>query len=1739
MKKRILAFLLAVVMTVGLLPMSALAVEGGDEVVTDPCSLTALKIAVGGSTIESAQTQTLLPGFAGDTTEYVTPTLDYISSSGSRYVWIKASAPEGAEISAECGNSGVTAMTNGEWTVLQTYAGMSWGEAYYTGPLSTGSYNKVAVTVSADGKSKEYVVTIPVQPDIANSGLVWKTDLSDGIYYTPNTEDAVLTVEAQYKNRPLENKNKITYQWYTNTTASNKGGTPIQGAISPSFALDTKSLGTTYYYVVAACKGLDSISSKAIAVTVANDSAPTSITVVCEHPYTIPYDWDKALGGVSYVAKVGDTMSLKALDENGKETPVAWPASLGGGTLDKTIGTSCTYTVTNTSYSYIQVSSLYDSSIQSEEKIIEVKDYAISEYYKAPSVTLSEDGQKAAEISAQGGLSGYNIWTYQASGDGIAELVSDLATKSNWLKFTALRPGTIHVSFDLDLNGDGKADDNGKTDSAILSINGIAVEDAAGKVTKTYMEHGKTVQLKALSSSEAADFTWSSADETIAAVDQNGLVTAKGVGSVIISAKDGTYTGGIKVVVTSPETPYFEQIDFTTTNTWGTGLSNATWKTANFKAATLSYTGLAMTKAAAGSLILQDTTLYDAEQYTAEASYTDANGKAQTITVSSGKETTLPDLPFGTNIVTITLTDKTDSTKKTSYTFEITRPRDTVKTIASNGIVFLPDGREVLKDKYNEKSEGTMYVANEDGSFAQYQGVNSSRLYYRTYALNGLEAFSLTAKGSSAYTHIRCSVDDGTTWTYLGQTGTSGVSTGKITIPLPSNQENAVVKVMLQILDDQTYAANVAAGKDGFADSQPNTYTLWVEQIPALGSEASLLSASTDKGDWYPAFAESRTSYRIVVAPDAEAPTLTYTASRGAVVTIDGEEQTPNDAGEYTLTLTESSQAIQVTSEDGLTSRTYSFGYSQRESAAMPDRVVDFLCINSQYVNGANNGYGVSPQKVITGGDVLSLGNFGGYVTFYYEDGLTNDPKHAYGVDFYIDGNALKDTTNASGLGFMEPGQVWVSENGTAWYALAGSAHYEDSTLWDYSVTYTKTETGGTAWSDNLGNTHANTHGRTFTWPSQEIYTMNDLSQQDSFTLSGILLPCADGTPAGKDSAASTPNGIHFGYVDALVNGRANPYLENTKYTNQSSGFDLAWAVDSDGQPVDVNGKEFHYVKVVTATNLMAGGFNEKSTEVGSVERATAQSNAVGITEAPTGVTISDGAESKTIFFAEDQQVYEVDLDDMKYVSITVNGTASEDNIYINNQRVSSGNAAQGFKVTKETGEKLVRILVQNGEKEPVIYLLKLTSGASNSNDLLEGVKVNVSGTSRVAETKDGKTYTLDVGYRIDTIGVVPVADTDVSLTINGKPLANSYALTEGANTFTIKATKGSITQTATLTVTKAAAPEATGTITVYFTLLGDSEHGSNNTVHTLATGGLTTWIPRTSYTVENTCTVLDVLDKALAAANISYVNEGGNYIATIKGLSEFDNGPLSGWMYTLNGSHPDLGVAEQSLKNGDRIIFHYTDDYTQEESFSEDFTGGGTQVPPEVLPEEPPVTSTPYTDVTGHWAEEAITYVYEKGLMTGTKEDIFSPETELSRAMLVTILYRMEGEPAVIAQNTFSDVTDGTWYTNAVIWASQNGIVNGVGQDRFAPNSDITREQMAAMLLRYSDYKDYDTTQRNDLSGYADADSISTWALAALQWANGEGLITGRKADLLVPQGDTTRAETATILMRYLETIA
>ena len=181
-----------------------------------------------------------------------------------------------------------------------------------------------------------------------------------------------------------------------------------------------------------------------------------------------------------------------------------------------------------------------------------------------------------------------------------------------------------------------------------------------------------------------------------------------------------------------------------------------------------------------------------------------------------------------------------------------------------------------------------------------------------------------------------------------------------------------------------------------------------------------------------------------------------------------------------------------------------------------------------------------------------------------------------------------------------------------------------------------------------------------------------------------------------------------------------------------------------------------------------------------------------------------------------------------------------------------------------------------------------------------------------------------------------------------------------------------------------------------------------------------------------------------------------------------------------------------------------------------------------------------PFTDIDGHWAYDAIAYAYYHGLFKGTSETTFEPQTTMSRAMLVTVLHRMEGEPKPASETSvFEDVPEGTWYTEGVTWAAEMGIVEGYGDGKFGPTDDVTREQMAAILYRYSVWKGYDVSKASDLAAYEDKDEVHDWAMTAMRWANAEGLIIGRTETTLVPRGNATRAEVATILMRYLESVA
>lgn len=191
------------------------------------------------------------------------------------------------------------------------------------------------------------------------------------------------------------------------------------------------------------------------------------------------------------------------------------------------------------------------------------------------------------------------------------------------------------------------------------------------------------------------------------------------------------------------------------------------------------------------------------------------------------------------------------------------------------------------------------------------------------------------------------------------------------------------------------------------------------------------------------------------------------------------------------------------------------------------------------------------------------------------------------------------------------------------------------------------------------------------------------------------------------------------------------------------------------------------------------------------------------------------------------------------------------------------------------------------------------------------------------------------------------------------------------------------------------------------------------------------------------------------------------------------------------------------------------------------------------IIPRTGTGTAMKFTDVhKGDWFYDAVAYVNERGLMTGLNETTFGPAQTLARAQFAVILYRMEGEPDVSYRNVFPDVPDGIWYTDAIMWASENGIITGyTNTGKFGPADKITREQMAVMMYRYAQYKKYDTSEKADFSKFDDASRVSGYAKEAMQWAVGTGIITGKyNGTRIDPLGSANRAECATIIMRFVE---
>ena len=234
----------------------------------------------------------------------------------------------------------------------------------------------------------------------------------------------------------------------------------------------------------------------------------------------------------------------------------------------------------------------------------------------------------------------------------------------------------------------------------------------------------------------------------------------------------------------------------------------------------------------------------------------------------------------------------------------------------------------------------------------------------------------------------------------------------------------------------------------------------------------------------------------------------------------------------------------------------------------------------------------------------------------------------------------------------------------------------------------------------------------------------------------------------------------------------------------------------------------------------------------------------------------------------------------------------------------------------------------------------------------------------------------------------------------------------------------------------------------------------------------------------------------------------------------------------------PDEGYALGSLTVTDRFGDAVKVTENADGTYTFTMPNGQVTVKATFVETQEPAPAEPFPDVDENdWFYDAVVYAYQNELMNGVGDNRFAPNSATTRGMLVTILYRLEGEPAVTGEADFDDVGD-TWYTDAVIWAAANDIVNGIGDNQFGPENTLTREQLVTMLYRYAQNKGYDVTASADLSGYPDAGKVQTYAQEAMSWAVAEGIVEGMDGNLN-PAGNATRAQIATILMRFCEGVA
>ena len=437
-----------------------------------------------------------------------------------------------------------------------------------------------------------------------------------------------------------------------------------------------------------------------------------------------------------------------------------------------------------------------------------------------------------------------------------------------------------------------------------------------------------------------------------------------------------------------------------------------------------------------------------------------------------------------------------------------------------------------------------------------------------------------------------------------------------------------------------------------------------------------------------------------------------------------------------------------------------------------------------------------------------------------------------------------------------------------------------------------------------------------------------------------------------------------------------------------------------------------------------------------------------------------------------------LDPEDIQICTVGEDGTLTpvEGKVIGENGQVTLSFAAAGSYVLSAMGDEFTNIF------SPWLPVTVTAAPKSSNADVSS---VTVAGVEATAG--ENNTYTVTLPYGTDvTAGSFVIVTSDAGATVG--------ALTNEGNvwTFTVTAEDGGTSKTYTVTVSFTEAPKSNDAGVSSITVAGfKAVAGANN-----------------SYTV--------TVPYGTVVKTGSFVIVTRHPRATVSALTNTRNI----WSFTV--------TAEDGVTTAVYTVTVNT------AALPEPITPGVDNKKPASKPE----VKLPFTDVsTSDWFYDDVAFVYKNGLFSGTDSRSFSPNASMTRAMLVTVLYRLEGEPTVTGRSSFTDVRSGAYYEKSVIWAAANGIVTGTDSTSFSPDAKVTREQLAAILYRYAQYRKLDTDASAKLNSFTDADSVSAYASEALGWAVSEGLINGASGKLM-PKGDATRAQVAAILHRFVKNV-